>query len=99
MNDERRPEDAAAAITAGVDDTNPARRARPSAAERVATPGAVMSRTDFRELGYERRAIDVIFRALPVVVLPGYSRPLVRAEDYLKLIAENTYADDRVRPS
>ena len=28
-------------------------------------------------LGLERRAVDAVFRALPVVVLPGYSRPLV----------------------
>lgn len=26
-----------------------------------------------------------------VVVLPGYSRPLIRVSDYLALIAENTY--------
>jgi len=31
-------------------------------AERLANPGAVLSRTDLRELGYERRAIDAIFR-------------------------------------
>jgi hypothetical protein len=32
------------------------------------------------------------------VALPGYSRPLIRAEDYLELVAENTYRGDRVRP-
>jgi hypothetical protein len=97
VNDERRPEDAARRPIAAADDTTGVTRPRPSAAERLATPGAVLSRTDFRELGFERRAIDSIFRALPVVVLPGYSRPLVRAEDYLQLIAEHTYRDDRVR--
>jgi hypothetical protein len=73
--------------------------ARPSAAERLATPGAVLSRTDLRELGYERRAVDAIFRALPTVHLSGYSRPLIRAEDLLALIEERTY-DGRtaVRP-
>lgn len=45
-------------------------------AERLANPGAVLSRTDLRELGYERRAIDAIFRACPVELVPGYSRPL-----------------------
>jgi hypothetical protein len=47
----------------------------------------------------ERRAVDAVFRALPVVSLPGYTRPLIRADDYRKLLAEHTYADDRVRPT
>jgi hypothetical protein len=50
-----------------------------------------------RELGLERRAVDAVFRALDLVVLPGYSRPLVRAEDYLGLLRRSTYRDDRVR--
>jgi hypothetical protein len=32
------------------------------------------------------------------VSLPGYSRPLIRAEEYLHLIDDYTYGDDRVRP-
>ena len=64
---------------------------RPSASERLTTPGAVLSRTDLRNLGYERRAVDAIFRVLPTVHLPGYSRPLVRAEDLQTLIEERTY--------
>jgi hypothetical protein len=72
---------------------------RPSAAELLETPGALLTRSDLRELGLERRAVDAVFRALPTVHLPGYTRPLIRAEDYLKLIAERTY-DGRtsVRP-
>jgi hypothetical protein len=31
-------------------------------------------------------------------VLPGYSRPLVRVEDYRTLLDEHTSRDDRVRP-
>jgi hypothetical protein len=31
-------------------------------------------------------------------VLPGYSRPMVRAQEYLGLIAQSTYNGDRVRP-
>ena len=50
------------------------------------TPGALLSRSHLRELGLERRAVDAVFRALDVVVLPGYSRPLVRAEDYVALL-------------
>jgi hypothetical protein len=59
---------------------------RPPAAERLANPDAVLSRGDLRELGFERRAVDAVFRALPVVVLPGYSRPLVKVTDYTALI-------------
>jgi hypothetical protein len=33
-----------------------------------------------------------------VVALPGYSRPMVRAEDYRQLLEEHTYREDRVRP-
>jgi hypothetical protein len=72
---------------------------RPRAAELLETPGALLTRSDLRELGLERRAVDAVFRALPTVHLPGYARPLIRAEDYLELIAERTY-DGRtsVRP-
>jgi hypothetical protein len=69
-----------------------------TAAELLETPGALLSRTHLRELGLERRAVDAVFRALPVVALPGYSRPLVRVEDYRTLLDEHTYRDDRVRP-
>jgi hypothetical protein len=31
------------------------------------------------------------------VVLPGYSRPLVRVSDYLKLFERSIYGGDRVR--
>lgn len=70
---------------------------RPSAAARLRTPGAMLTRSDLRDLGLERRAIDAVFRSLPVIVLPGYSRPMVKAEDYLDLIERSTYRDDRVR--
>jgi hypothetical protein len=64
---------------------------RPSAVELLERPGALLTRTHLRELGLERRAADAIFRACPVVVLPGYSRPMIRVEDYLELLAERTY--------
>jgi hypothetical protein len=69
------------------------------ATELLETPGALLTRTHLRELGLERRAVDAVFRALPVVALPGYSRPMIRAQDYLQLAEEYTYRDDRVRPS
>jgi hypothetical protein len=70
---------------------------RPTAAERLANPDAFLSRTALRELGLERRAVDAVFRALPVVVLPGYSRPLVRVQDYCELVERCRYDGARVR--
>jgi hypothetical protein len=75
---------------------------RPSAAERVRVPEALLSRSDLRELGLERKAVDAVFRECPVIQLPGYSRPLVRTSDYLALLERSSYDDragDRVRPT
>lgn len=71
---------------------------RRPAAELLRTPGALLSRSHLRELGLERRAIDAVFRALPVIVIQGYSRPLIRVEDYLGYLEASTYRNDRVRP-
>lgn len=71
--------------------------ATPSPAARLQNPDALLSRTDLRSLGFERRAIDSIFRALDVIVLPGYSRPLVQVRDYLELLERSTYGSERVR--
>jgi hypothetical protein len=57
-----------------------------------------LTRTDLRELGMPRGAVDSVFRALDVVLLPGYSRPLIRVRDYLQLLEDCTYGDDRVHP-
>ncbi len=65
--------------------------------ERLGTPDAFLSRTDLAELGLPRRAVDAVFRACPVVALPGFSRPFVRVADYLALVHASTYRDDRVR--
>jgi hypothetical protein len=75
------------------------RTRRPSSTELLVTPGALLTRSHLRGLGLERRAIDAVFRTLPVVALPGYSRPMIRAEQYLELVERYTYRDDRVRPS
>jgi hypothetical protein len=68
------------------------------ATELLATPEALLTRTHLRELGLERRAVDAVFRAVPVVALPGYSRPMVRVQDYIEFVERNTFRDDRVRP-
>jgi hypothetical protein len=47
---------------------------RPQATQLLETPGALLTRSDLRELGLERRAVDAVFRALPTVHLPGYTR-------------------------
>ena len=70
-----------------------------AAAVLLDAPDALLTRTHLRELGLERRAVDAVFRALAVVALPGYSRPMVRVRDYLELIENYTFRDDRVRPS
>ncbi len=77
----------------------PQERQRRSAAELLETRDAMLTRSHLRELGLERRAIDAIFRALPVVALPGYSRPMVRVADYIALVEESTFHNDRVRPT
>jgi hypothetical protein len=70
---------------------------RPIAAELLATPGALLTRSHLRELGLGRAAIDAVFRRLPVVVFPGSSRPHVRREDYLELVEQSTYDNGSVR--
>jgi hypothetical protein len=62
----------------------------PAVGERLANPDALVSHTDPHELGLPRRDVDAVFRELPVVVLPGYFRPLIRVADFLELIEQNT---------
>lgn len=71
---------------------------RPSAAQRLATADAILTRSDLRELGWERRAVDAIVRGCPTVALPGYSRPVVLVRDYVAFLEAATYRGDRVRP-
>ena len=70
----------------------------PSPTARLASPDAVLTRTDLRELGYERRAVDAILRACPVEAWPGYSKPMIRVGDFLEWRERCTYRGDRVRP-
>ncbi len=66
-------------------------RMTPTATELLHTPDALLSRSHLRELGLERRAVDAVFRACDVIVLPGYSRPLIRVADYLELLGRSTH--------
>jgi hypothetical protein len=56
--------------------------------ERLAMPEAVLTRTDLADLGYPRRAVDVIFKHViregsGVQMLPEFSRPMIRVGDFL----------------
>jgi hypothetical protein len=86
-------------VTPATKATEQANQPPPAARVLLETPGALLTRSHLRDLGLERRAIDAVFRRLPVVALPGYSRPLIHADEYLDLIAQHTYRDDRVRAS
>jgi hypothetical protein len=68
------------------------------ASERLERDGALLSRGDLAELGLPRRAVDAVFRALPNVILPGYARPFVKADDWQRFVDDNTYRGDRVVP-
>jgi hypothetical protein len=83
------------------EETPGGRTRRPPPGELLATEGALMLRTDFVKLGLPYKAVDVIFRECPVIELPGFSRPMVRAEAARALLEGCTYCDrcgDRVRP-
>ena len=73
--------------------------ARPLAAQLLENADAILMRKDLRALGWERRAVDAIFRELDNVFLPGYSYGAVKVRDYLALIERCTYDRDRVRPT
>jgi hypothetical protein len=70
---------------------------RPPVSEILQTLGGLLTRSDLRSLGLERRAVDAVFRELDVVVFPGYTRTMVRAEDYLALLERSTYRSDQLR--
>jgi hypothetical protein len=59
--------------------------------ELLQTSGALLTRSDLAELGLPRGAVDSVFRALPTVHFEGYTRPMVRVEDYLRLVEERTF--------
>lgn len=50
--------------------------------------------------GVPRSVVDAVFRSLPVVVLPGLRKPMVRRADVLELLERSTFTDDgrTVRP-
>jgi hypothetical protein len=74
-------------------------RSRPSAAELLENPHALLTRSHLRELGHTRRSSDAIFRECSLVLIPGFARPMIRVADYLAVIERHTYRNDVVHPS
>ena len=72
---------------------------RPSARELLEQGSGCLTRSHLRELGLPRAAIDAVLKKLDVYFIDGYSRPMVKVEDYLALMAESRYGPDRVRPA
>ena len=54
-------------------------------------PEALLPRTDRGALGLPRRGVDAVFRALDIVVLPGYAQPMVRVCDDVEPVEQSTY--------
>ena len=69
----------------------------PTAAELLRTPGGVLTSSHLRELGWTRRHIDAIWRACPMIILPGTRRPVLRVEHYLAYLEEHTYRNEQPR--
>ena len=63
---------------------------KPAASNLQKTPGAMLTSTHLRYLGWTRTHIDAILRAYPTVILPGTRRPVLRVEDYLAYLEQHT---------
>jgi hypothetical protein len=57
---------------------------------RVKTTDPLARSSHLRELGWTRTHIDAIWRACPMVILPGTRRPVLRVDDYLAYLEEHT---------
>ena len=62
-------------------------------AERLKNPDAILTRSDLAVLGWSRRGVDAIMRACPVIVVPGFSRPVVTVADYRAFLEKHTYQE------
>jgi hypothetical protein len=74
-------------------------RRRPTAAELLATPGALLTRTHLAEVGLIRTMVDSTFCELDVIFLPSCRRAAVRREDFVEFPQRGSYGRDRVRPT
>jgi hypothetical protein len=62
-----------------------------TAADRLANPDAILTRSDPAELGWPRRGVDAIIRGAGAVVIPGYSRPVVSVAADRRFLEEHRY--------
>jgi hypothetical protein len=65
----------------------------------VETLPAFCTRADLESLGFGRRAVDALFRAIPVVSLPGVRRVYLRRQDVEAYLEQHTYTADELRPT
>ena len=72
---------------------------RPSARELLEQGTGYLTRSHLRDLGLPRAATDAVFKRLDVYFIEGYSRGMVKVEDFLTLMTASAYNGDRVRPS
>ena len=70
---------------------------RPTAADLLDTPGALLSpaRT-YASSATSAAALSTRLSRLPIVSLPRYSRPLIRVADYFVFLEQHTF-DGRTR--
>jgi len=61
---------------------------RPSAAELLATVGAMVGVEHRRELGYDDPTIDRLLHGLPEIAFPGVTRVYFAAEDVQRRLNE-----------
>ena len=83
-------------MSASPAEQSPADVAASAVAARLANPSAVLSRTDLAALGWSRKSVDAILRAVPTIELPGLRKPHVQVRDYLALLERSKFRDDRV---
>jgi hypothetical protein len=72
---------------------------RPSARELLEQGSGYLTRSHLRELGLPRAAIDALLKKLDNYFIEGYTRPMVKVEDFIVLMAASAYGRDRVRPT
>lgn len=61
-------------------------------------PELVDRKTVAAETGLTRAAVDALFRAVPVVTVPGCRKVFARRQDVRRVLEDNTHDGTLVRP-